>query len=84
MVYWFDGQYNNAVFPSTHVYLSVICGYYLVLAFPLYAFFIWAATLLIAVSTVFIKQHNVMDVGGGVLWAATAIYLSSVILAAFA
>ncbi|OGG44385.1 hypothetical protein A2841_01760 [Candidatus Kaiserbacteria bacterium RIFCSPHIGHO2_01_FULL_48_10] len=79
-VYWVDGKHNNAVFPSTHVYLSVICGYYLALVFSVYAPFIWLGALLIAMSTIFIKQHNVMDIGGGVLWATTAIYLSDFVL----
>ena len=72
-VYRLDGVENNDVFPSTHVYLSVICGFYLINAFPSYAPLIGAVAGLIAVSTIFIKQHNVMDIAGGVLWAMTAI-----------
>lgn len=82
-VYRLDGAANNDVFPSTHVYLSTICGYYLINAFPTYAFLIGAIAGLIAVSTIFIKQHNVMDIVGGVLWAVTAILAASFIVPIF-
>ncbi len=72
-VYRIDGKYNNDVFPSTHVYISVICGYYLARAFPAFALWSWIVAVCIAFSTVFIKQHNLMDIAGGLLWAATAI-----------
>ena len=80
-VYRIDGKYNNDVFPSTHVYISVICGYYLVRAFPSYALWFWIVAVCIAFSTVFIKQHNLMDIAGGLLWAATSIVAAQSILA---
>lgn len=83
-VYRIDGKYNNDVFPSTHVYISTICGYYLALAYPQYAVLSWAIALCIAVSTVFVKQHNLMDIAGGLVWAATAILAARGILALFA
>jgi len=73
LVYRLDGAYNNAVCPSTHVYLALICGYYLASAFPTYALLVGALTALIAISTVFVKQHNVMDIGAGALFAFIAI-----------
>lgn len=75
-VYRVDGKANNDVFPSTHVYLSTITGFYLTAAFPAWAPLIWLVAASIAVSTVFIKQHNLMDIGGGVLWASAAILAS--------
>ncbi len=79
-VYRIDGEYNNDVFPSTHVYVSTICGYYLARAYPPYALLSWAAAVCIAASTVFIKQHNLMDIAGGLVWAATAILVAQSVL----
>ena len=82
-VYRLDGAANNDVFPSTHVYLSTICGYYLISAFPSYALLTGVVAGLIAVSTIFIKQHNAMDIAGGVLWASTAILAATFIAPLF-
>lgn len=82
-VYRIDGESNNDVFPSTHVYLSTICGYYLAAAFPAYAVLAWLCAILIGSSTVFIKQHNLMDIAGGLLWASAAILAAQLILPFF-
>jgi membrane-associated phospholipid phosphatase len=70
-------------FPSSHVYLSVITGYWLFIAFPLYAPVSVMCAALIAVSTVLVKQHYLVDVIGGLFWAATGIYLSYAVLSVF-
>ena len=70
-IYQHDGPAN--VFPSSHVFSSVVCGYYLALAYPLAGLAIWITTGLIAVSTVFVKQHYVLDIFGGLLCATGAI-----------
>lgn len=79
-VYWADGKNNNDVFPSTHVYLATICSYYLAATFPMFALAIWSAGFFIAISTVFIKQHNVMDIAGGLVWATVAIMVARMVV----
>jgi membrane-associated phospholipid phosphatase len=77
-VYRHDGPAN--VFPSSHVFSSVICGYYLALAYPAEALWIWILTGLIAVSTVFVKQHYLLDIAGGLLCATGAIGIAYLVL----
>jgi membrane-associated phospholipid phosphatase len=64
---------NNA-YPSLHVAYAVLCGYWLSVLFPPFAPLIVTLAFLIALSTVFIKQHAVIDVVGGaamgLLWVA--------------
>ncbi len=65
-IYKADNPYND--FPSLHVTLSIlasICLYRQVKADKALA----AWGVLIAISTVFIKQHYVMDVAGGIVLA---------------
>lgn len=70
-MYAIDGPCNN--FPSSHVFVSLLCGHYLALAFPETALLTWAWALLVAASTVFVKQHYIADVFGGVVWTVAAI-----------
>ena len=77
-VYRHDGPAN--VFPSSHVFSSVICGYYLALAFPVAAVAIWVTTGLIAISTIFVKQHYILDIAGGLLCATGAIGIAYLLL----
>lgn len=65
---------SNA-FPSSHVFTTVICSFYLLLAFPAYSLTIYTIGILIAVSTIFVKQHYLVDIPGGMLWAYGAISL---------
>lgn len=78
-IYRYDRSCN--AFPSSHVYLSVISGFFLAIAFPLFSIPIWIVTVLIAVSTVFVRQHELLDIAGGLLWAAVSIALAFAILA---
>jgi membrane-associated phospholipid phosphatase len=73
MIYHRD--HNSNAFPSSHVFLSLIAAYYLAYAFPLFALLICIVGACISVSTVFIRQHEVLDIAGGVFWAAGSITL---------
>lgn len=73
-IYRHDGD-NNGL-PSGHVYLSVICSYFLSLQYPslLWLLIIWGST--IAISTVLVKQHFLVDILDGLVFAAVSIWLS--------
>ena len=73
---------HASAFPSSHVYLSVISGYFLALAFPPLAILIWMITVCIAISTVLIHQHELIDILGGLLWASASIISSFYFLGA--
>jgi membrane-associated phospholipid phosphatase len=64
-VYKSDGDTNG--FPSAHVFVSLMCGYYLALTFPQYAAAAWLSAGIITLSTLFTKQHYIFDIPGGVL-----------------
>lgn len=73
-IYKIDGGTNG--FPSAHVFVSLIDGYFLSLVGCW-----WGLPLgvLIASSTVFVKQHYIVDVPAGVLWAVVGIVVGSLI-----
>lgn len=66
----YSADTNTNVFPSIHVYGSLICMFAVVDSDTLNKFWIKALTtvlaLLICASTVFIKQHSFLDIIGGV------------------
>lgn len=64
-LYKFDKHDTNG-FPSGHVYYSSIISWYLSLAFPQFSFIIFLVGGLIIVSTLFTKQHYIVDVIGGI------------------
>ncbi len=64
LLYRHDKDTN--AFPSSHVFISFLCAYFLALAHPAYAVYSWVTGSLIALSTVFTKQHYVIDILGGV------------------
>lgn len=78
VVYQRDHSTNE--FPSSHVYLSLISAYFLALAFPFFAIFIWLAGICIAVSTVFVRQHELVDIAGGIVWAIASVTLAFYLL----
>ena len=81
LIHWLYRHDDRAhTFPSSHVLISTVASYYLALMFPPYALGIWAVGALVALSTLFVKQHYVIDVLGGVAFAAGAIYLTSLIV----
>ncbi|MEK9177172.1 MAG: phosphatase PAP2 family protein [Patescibacteria group bacterium] len=71
LMYRVDRTTNG--FPSAHVYVTVICGYYLMLAFPAAAWPLWVLAGAIITSTTLVKQHYVIDIVGGILWGLGAI-----------
>ena len=70
-IYKNDGDTNG--FPSGHVFVSLICSYYLALATPSLALLYWTVGSIISVSTVFTKQHYLLDILGGLIFAGLAI-----------
>ncbi len=68
---------DTNAFPSSHVFLSLLSSYFLALAHPAYAVVSWVTGSLITLSTVFTKQHYVVDVAGGVVMVVLAVTLIS-------
>ena len=64
-IYRYDDDTNG--FPSSHVFDSLLCTYFLALGYHSYAWGIWMTGITIALSTVFTKQHYVIDVYGGII-----------------
>lgn len=64
-IYKYDDDTNG--FPSAHIFATLICPYFLFLAFPEKLVSILVATILISLSTVFVKQHYILDILGGFL-----------------
>ena len=64
-IYKHDDDTNG--FPSAHIFATLICSYFLFLAFPEQLFSILATALLISASTVFVKQHYILDIFGGII-----------------
>lgn len=80
LIHWVYRHDDRAhTFPSAHVFTSVIVSYFLALAFPPYLFPIWAFGILIVLSTMFVKQHYLVDVVGGIVYATAAIYLAQIL-----
>ena len=63
IIYSHDNDTNG--FPSAHVFVSLLCGYFLYLQFPSALLAIVVTTFFIVISTVFTKQHYAIDVLGG-------------------
>jgi membrane-associated phospholipid phosphatase len=81
LVRWLYQSDDRAhTFPSSHVLISMTMSYYLALAFPGFAAVIWAVGCTIAVSTVFVKQHFVFDVLGGLAFALIAVQVAGLLL----
>lgn len=68
-IYKHDGDTNG--FPSGHVFMSTIISYYLFLQQGFFGYIVLG--FLIAISTVFTKQHYVVDILGGLVMAVIAI-----------
>ncbi len=81
LVHWLYRHDDRAhTFPSTHVLMALTVAYFCALAFPAYAPLIWTVGTLVALSTLFVKQHYLADVIGGAAYAVAAIYVSGLIL----
>ena len=77
-VYKIDDDDTNG-FPSAHVYAPLITAYFVGLAYPAWGMLFVFAAVLVAASTIFIKQHYIVDVFGGWGWFWGSIYLTSII-----
>ncbi len=75
-IYSVDRPYN--CFPSLHVSLSLICLFYWTKAFPIVKLPLSAFVFSIILSTVFIKQHYILDVVGGISLAILSFYIGQV------
>ncbi|MEK7598018.1 MAG: phosphatase PAP2 family protein [Patescibacteria group bacterium] len=64
-VHKYDNDTNG--FPSEHVFATLICSYFLALAFPEHSILIWSINFFICISTVFVKQHYILDILGGII-----------------
>jgi len=73
--YRHDGDTNG--FPSGHVFNSLIASHFLALQYPHYSMPLLTLGTLIAASTVFIKQHYIIDVIGGIGVFFLAIFVAS-------
>lgn len=82
LVMWiYKNDKRRNAFPSSHVFTSLISAWYLSLQYPhlMPAWIIIAS--FIAISTLFMKQHYVIDVVVGVFWVASSIFLAQSFLA---
>jgi membrane-associated phospholipid phosphatase len=81
MIIWiYENDHENNTIPSSHVFHAIICSFYLTLAYPAYAWGFLVTGLLIAISTVFVKQHHAADILGGIVWAVASIWLARLIV----
>lgn len=66
-IYKHDDDTNG--FPSAHVFATLICSYFLYLAFPIFFPVILFMGIAIIASTVLVKQHYIVDIlGGGIVF----------------
>lgn len=72
-----DGDTNG--FPSGHVLYVTLCGMYLYQFYPQLGIIIVTFSFLIIISTLFTKQHYVVDIPGGLAWALVSRFLAKVI-----
>lgn len=77
-LYEHDGDTNG--FPSAHIFVALLCGYYLSLGFPQFIFFIWTAIGMVVASVLFTKQHYIIDIVGGILVFGMSAYASNTFL----
>lgn len=76
-IYKHDGDTNG--FPSAHVFMSLICGHFLSFAFPAAALIIWPLVICVILSTIFTKQHYIVDMLGGMAVYVLTLYIVSAI-----
>jgi len=72
-----NDKHDTNAFPSNHVYGVIICSYYLSVGFPSVIWLFGLVGLSIVVSTILVKQHNVIDLFGGIFWAIVSIFLAN-------
>ena len=59
-------KYDTNGCPSGHVFHSLTNSLFLSLVLPEYSAIFWSIGILISMSTVFVKQHYIIDVIGGI------------------
>lgn len=74
-IYNHDGETNG--FPSGHVFGSLILCHFLSI---LYGPWWYIIGILISLSTVFVKQHYVVDIAGGIIWAIAGITITNIFI----
>lgn len=67
LVYIYKNDHDTNGFPSAHVFITLICAYYLSVAHFTYSIQSWIFAVLIVLSTIFTKQHYVVDIIGGIV-----------------
>ncbi|MFZ2026137.1 MAG: phosphatase PAP2 family protein [Microgenomates group bacterium] len=78
--YIFKHDDDTNGFPSAHVFATLICSYFLFLAFPAYFLFVLFMACAIIASTVLVKQHYVIDILGGILVFFVSVFLMKFLL----
>lgn len=73
IIYANDAPYN--CLPSTHVALSIVCGWFWIRQFPRIKWVVSIFVLLICLSTVLLKQHYLPDALTGVILAIASVYV---------
>lgn len=77
-VYHHDKRQN--AFPSSHVFTALLSAHFLSLTHPTLAAVWWCLGGLIGVSTLFMKQHYVIDVVVGIFWVFGSIVVAEFLL----
>lgn len=77
-IYTHDGDANG--FPSGHVFLTGISTYFLALEFPSFSGLLLILWIIVSISTVYTKQHYVIDILGGIVVTIIAIGVTRVLL----
>ncbi len=78
ILYQHDGDTNG--FPSAHIFVTLLCGYYLSYAFPLFIVPLWLCVSTVVLSVLFTKQHYIIDIPGGGIVAFISICLVKIII----
>lgn len=71
------GEVPTGAFPSSHVGISILLGYFIFKDFRKYAFSFSLITVLLILSTVYIKAHYVLDVAFAFIITPMFYYLSN-------
>ena len=77
-LYKTDNDTNG--FPSGHVFLSVICSYYLSLQYAALTPLFMVLGGSIVISTVLVKQHYLVDILGGLIFAGLSLWMSQYLM----
>lgn len=73
-VYSIDEDTNG--FPSAHIFGTLICSFFVFLVLPNYWPVILGVTFLISVSTLFTKQHYIIDILGGIIVFVLSVFIA--------